>query len=108
MSIKKIRGPKSSKASLSESVEAISYESNPNSPLFDVEDEDVLGYVDQFLRSYSSMPPLERTSLLSKEEALHAIAVLEKAQKMVQSHIKTAQALKQLLNSRASAEEGTH
>ena len=107
MSIKKIRKPKADRRTLSESVETITY-SIPDSPLFDVEDNDVLGYVDQFLRSYSRIPPLEKTSLMSRDEALKAIAVLEKAHSVVQSHLKTAKALKQLLNTRGDEAGESH
>ncbi len=107
MSMKKIKRGRPHTKPLSERIETIPY-SNPDSPLFDVEDEDVLGYVDQFLRAYSNMPPLEKTSLLSKEEALRAISVLEKAQRMVQSHLKTAKALKHLLNSRSDSTGDSH
>ena len=99
MSIKKVRKNKSTRRTLAESVETIPY-NTPDSPLFDVEDNDVLGYVDQFLRSYSRIPPLEKTSLMSREEALKALAVLEKAHTVVQSHLKTAKALKHMLTTR--------
>lgn len=107
MSTKKISRNKPSSRTLADSVETIPYPT-PDSPLFDVEDDDVLGYVDQFLRSYSKMPPLEKTSLMSKEEALHALTVLEKAHASVKAHIKTAQALKQLLNSRGDAQDSSN
>lgn len=107
MSIKKIRKVKTERRGLAESVETIPY-NIPDSPLFDVEDNDVLGYVDQFLRAYSRIPPLEKTSLMSREEALKALAVLEKAHAVVQGHLKTAKALKQLLNTRGDEAGESH
>lgn len=107
MSLKKIRKGKPERKPLAERVERETF-STLDSPLFDVEDQDVLGYVDQFLRSYSNIPPLEKTSLLSKEEALRAITVLEKAHKVVQSHLKTAKALKHLLHSRQDSPGESH
>ncbi|MBN8548032.1 MAG: hypothetical protein J0M12_01825 [Deltaproteobacteria bacterium] len=107
MSSKKIRKGKPTRSTLSDSVETITY-NIPDSPLFDVEDNDVLGYVDQFLRSYSRIQPLEKTSLLSREEALKALAVLEKAQSVVQSHLKTAKALKHMLNTRGDEAGESH
>jgi len=107
MSMKKIRKAKPSGRALVENVETIPY-TMPDSPLFDVEDNDVLGYVDQFLRSYSRMAPLEKTSLLTREEALKALAVLEKAQTVIQSHIKTAKALKHMLSTRGDEAGESH
>jgi hypothetical protein len=107
MSMKKIRRNKPVRRTLSENVESIAY-STPDSPLFDVEDNDVLGYVDQFLRNYSKMQPLEKTSLMTRDEALRALAVLEKAHTVVQSHLKTAKALKQLLNTRGEEAGESH
>ena len=107
MSAKKIKSTKNQPTRLRDQIEQTTTP-NPDSPLFDVEDEDVLGYVDQFLRAYSRMPLLEKTSLMSKEEALKALVVLEKAHTLVQSHLKTAQALKRLLNSRGEASGESH
>ena len=107
MSIKKIRRTRPTKQSLSQGVEKISYEV-PDSPLFDVQDEDVLGYVDQFLRGYSNIPPLEKFSLLTKEDALKALVVLEKAHSLVQSHLKTAKALKKMLNTQSTTSDESH
>lgn len=72
-------------------------------PFLDVEDDDVLGYVDQLLKSCSAIPPLERFSLLTKEDALKALTVIERAQNQVQGHLKTAKALRSLLESRGAS-----
>jgi hypothetical protein len=69
----------------------------------DSADPEVLDYVNEFLASYSQIPPLPPTSLLTQEDAREALIVLNEAQGRIDSHLKTAKALKQLL--RSSTEE---
>jgi hypothetical protein len=99
---KRLRTPSKSKSKLRSRIEVETTPEQPDSGLggSDTLDPDLLQYVDNFLMSYSNMAPLEPTSLLTKEDAQKALVVLEKANEQVQSHLKTARALKQLLESK--------
>jgi len=98
---KKMRLSKKSKGGL---VSRIEVETTPDRTSAegqaDTLDPNLLEYVDSFLQSYSQMAPLEPTSLLTKEDAQKAVVVLENANRQIQSHLKTARALKQLLESK--------
>lgn len=96
MTIKRVRkNLKKSNTGLRSQVEVL--RENPSGG--DSADADVLSYVNEFIQSYSKIPPLPATSLLTKEDAQRALVVLEEAQARVTSHLKTARALKRLLQS---------
>lgn len=79
---------------LSQQVERIASQS-PASP--DTTDPDVLAYLNEFLKSYAQIGPLEDTSLLSAESAQRALVYLEKKQAEINAHLRTARALKKVL-----------
>lgn len=90
------------KKTLSGSIEKIVEPSAPVLPegVFpgsDSEDTDVLSYVNAFMREYSSIPHLPKTSLMTREGALQALDVLNGHQALIQKHIRTVAALKKLL-----------
>jgi hypothetical protein len=85
--------------SLSSQVERIRLHESMESFL-DVEDEDVLTYVDNLLRTCKEIGPLEPFSLMSREEALQAISMLLGRRRVMESHLKTARALRTLLESK--------
>jgi hypothetical protein len=59
------------------------------------------------MAQYSQMPPLPPTSLLTKEDAAHALVVLGKAQQQIDAHLKAARALKRMLLSRQTGGDGS-
>jgi hypothetical protein len=98
---KRLSARPQSKSGLSRRIEVeTTRESGGAGNASDTLDPDLLEYVDNFLMSYSNMAPLEPTSLLTKEDAQKALVVLEKANDQVQAHLKTARALKQLLEAK--------
>lgn len=90
--------------SLAAQVETVKLHESMESFL-DVEDDDVLVYVDNLLRSCKQIGPLEPFSLMSRGEALAALNMLEGKQRVIESHLKTARALRTLLESKL-ADEG--
>ena len=89
----------SSPEGLSSQVEKIRLHESMESFL-DVEDEDILTYVDNLLRSCNQIDPLKPFSLMSREDALQAISLLLGRSRVVESHLKTARALRTLLESK--------
>lgn len=84
---------------LSSKIETIQLHESMESFL-DVEDEDILTYVDNLLRTCNEIDPLQPFSLMSRDEALHAISMLLGRSRMGESHRKTARALRTLLESK--------
>lgn len=91
---KRARHQKPAPTPLDRQVEVIPYSSE------DREDSDVLGYVDEFVQDYLSTPPLEPMNLLTQESALQALESIERTRQKIDSQIKTAQALRKLLESK--------
>ena len=89
----------SSSQGLSAQVETIRLHESMESFL-DVEDEDILTYVDNLLRTCHEIGPLEPFSLMSRDEALQAISMLLGRSRMGESQRKTARALRTLLESK--------
>ncbi len=72
----------------------------------DSTDPDVLSYVREFMEEYSRIQPLPTTSLLTKADAQHALTVLTKAQSEIDAHLKTARALKKMLQDKQEPHSG--
>ena len=89
---------KASPKDLSAQVETIQLKDSMGA-FFDVEDQEVLTYVDDLLRSCKQIGPLEPFSLMSKEDAIQALSMLEQKQRIIARHLKNARALKTLLES---------
>ena len=89
---------KAASKSLSNQVETIVLEDSMGT-FFDMQDQDVLTYVDNLLRSCKQIGPMEPFSLMSKEDAINALANLETKQRIIDRHLKNARALKTLLES---------
>lgn len=60
-------------------------------------DPEVLDYLNEFLKDFHAMPPLEEIDLLSPESAQRAVAMLTERQAELQAKLKTAQALSKLV-----------
>ena len=84
---------------LSSKVETIRMHESMESFL-DVEDEEVLTYVDNLLRTCNQIDPVEPFSLMSRDEALQAISLLLGRSRMGESQLKNARALRTLLESK--------
>jgi hypothetical protein len=74
---------------------------------YDSEDQDPLSFVEAFMRQYADMPPLPPTSILTKEDAAHALVVLGEAQQQIDAQLKAARALKQMLLFRQTGGSGS-
>ena len=84
-------------------VEQIERKTNESSGVitqfFDVQDDDVLGYVDDLIRECLNIRKIERGSLATREDALRALEIVEHTQRVSSPYLKTAKALRILLES---------
>lgn len=87
---------------LSGQVETI--QESTQSRSFDTEDEALLDHVDEFIRRFTSMSPLEELSLKTPEEAQRALAILSKNEAEVGRHLRTAKALKKMLTAKGASD----
>lgn len=101
MSKRKVTKRKGNKPPLDSRVEQV------HAGSIDSLDRNVLEYVDQFFHSFSSMAPLPRTNLLTPEGARQALEVLDKKQAEIHAHMRTAKALRKMLESQQQQEDGS-
>ncbi len=80
-------------------------ESSTGSPFFDVEDADLLGYIDNLMRACASLSHRGRITLNSREEAIRALTTIEKTHTTLQRHVRTARALRTLLTARITMDD---
>jgi hypothetical protein len=58
---------------------------------------DVSPFLDSFMADISNLRPLPELDLTTEESARAALEVLDRTQEQIQAHLRTAQALKQVL-----------
>lgn len=95
-----MKGPKHqpSKSQLLRNVETHS-EAKRQLPGFDASDSDPLSYVEEFLLNELPMGTLQEVDLLTPESAAQALAAIERQHRLVQSRLKTSNALRKMLQS---------
>lgn len=71
----------------------------------DLSDDELLNFTSAFLDDLSTMPKLEKFSLLSPEEAAQAAKMLEAKRCFLEQKMKTATTLKQMLQKRARSDD---
>lgn len=70
---------------------------DPQTPEGAKEDPDILSFVNSFIDDFRNSPPLEETDLLTVEGARKAVEMLSERQKKLDAQIRTARALRELL-----------
>lgn len=75
------------------------------SELFDVQDADVGGYIQELINSCSQFPRKKRFDFSAPEDAYAALAIVERAVGHIASRMKTVRALRALLRARHNGQE---
>ena len=76
-------------------------EEHAQSLFFDVQDQDILGYVQEFLHGLTPKSIFTFGAVATKEEALNALNWVEQFKPSNSAHAKTARALRELITSQA-------
>ena len=69
---------------------------------YDTQDNNLEAHVEEVIKNFKSLGPLEKISLLTPEDANKALKILAETQDRLNQQMRAASALKRLLNERAS------
>lgn len=69
---------------------------------YDTQDSNLEAHVEEVIKNFKSLGPLEKISLLTPEDANKALKILAETQDRLNQQLKAASALKRLLSERAS------
>ena len=73
--------------------------------LYDVQDSDVGGYIQELINSCSQFPRKKRFDFTALEDAYAALAIVERAAGHIAGRMKTVRALRMLLRTRQAGHE---